>query len=148
MTSKQVRRLLFAVATILCIADAQQPAKPNRTVSYFTKNDPKYGEVISALGDEPKCATVDVNVQDDYASVVPTGTTKIDPTHETWWLIASPKTYSGYKKYRYNYVLSPPGALTLKDMVWVLSDKTSRGLAERICSQVTETPRGARIHVK
>jgi hypothetical protein len=64
MTAKQARRLLFALATVLlCVALAQQQAKPNRTVSYFTKNDPKYGEVISALGDEPKCATVDAIAQ-------------------------------------------------------------------------------------
>jgi hypothetical protein len=151
MTAKQARRLLFALATVLlCVALAQQQAKPNRTVSYFTKNDPKYGEVISALGDEPKCATVDVNVDDDSASWLPSGgrSTKIDPTHETWWLTASPKEYSSYKKYRYNYVLEPPGTLTLKDMVVIISDKTARGLAERVCSQVTGTLRGARIHVK
>lgn len=149
MTAKRARRLLLALATVfLCVASGQQQLKPNRTVSYFTKNDPKYGEVLSALGDEPKCATVDVNVHDDSASWLPSGgrSTKIDPTHETWWLTASPKEYN--KKYRYNYVLEPPGTMTLKEMVVVVSDKTSRGLAERICSQVTGTLRGARIHGK
>lgn len=151
MTAKRATRLLFALATVfLCVAAAQQQLKPTLTVSYFTKNDPRYGEVLSALGDEPKCATVDVNVHDDSAQWLPSGdrSTKIDPTHETWWLIASPKEYRSYKKYRYNYVLEPPGTLTLKDMVVVVSDKTSRGLAERVCSQVTGTLRGARIHVK
>ena len=74
MTAKQARRLLFALATVLlCVALAQQQPKPDRTASYFPKNDPKYGEVISALGDEPKCATVDVNVDDDSASWLPSG---------------------------------------------------------------------------
>jgi hypothetical protein len=151
MTAKQARRLLFALATVLsCVALGQQQAKPNRTVSYFTKNDSKYDEVISALGDEPKCATVEANVYGESASWSPSGgrSTKVDPTHETWWLTASPKEYSGYKKYRYNYVLEPPGVLTLKDMVVIVSDKTARGLAERVCSQVTGAVRGARIHVK
>ena len=151
MTAKRAMRLLFALPIVfLYIAAAQQQLKPNRTVSYFTKDDPKRGEVLSALADEPKCATVDVNVHDDSAPWLATGgrSTKIDPTHETWWLIASPKEYSGYKKYRYNYVLEPPGTLTLKDTVVVVSDTTSRGLAERVCSQVTGISRGARIHVK
>lgn len=151
MTAKQARRLLFALSTVFpYVAVAQQQARPDRTVSYFTKNDPKYVEVISALAGEPKCAAVDVNVHDESVSSLPSGrlSTKIDPTHETWWLIPSPKGYSGYKKYRYNYVLEPPGTLTLKDIVMVVSDKTSRGLAQRVCSQVTGISRGARIHVE
>src|SRR5919197_1071428 len=118
MTTKQTIRLLSALPTVfLCAAVAQQQVKPNRTISYFTKNDSKYGEMLAALGEEPKCATVDVNVYDHA--------TNIDKTRETWWLVASPKGYSGYKKYRYNYVLEPPGTLTPNDMVLVISDKTS-----------------------
>lgn len=149
MTPKQASRMLFALPTVLlCVAVGQQQAKPNRTSSYFTKNDAKYDEIISAFANEPKCVTVDVNLHDDSATWLPSGGrfTKVDPTHETGWLTASSEKYSGYKKYRYNYVLEPPGTLTLKDMVVVVSDKTSRGLADRICTQVTGTSRGARIH--
>jgi hypothetical protein len=149
MTTKQTIRLLSALPTVfLCAAVAQQQVKPNRTISYFTKNDSKYGEVLAALGEESKCATVDVNVHDDTTNfpTFPRVRVYIDKTHETWWLVASPKGYSGYKKYRYNYVLEPPGTLTPNDMVLVISDKTSRRLAERVCSQVTGMVRGARIH--
>ena len=134
------RVALCSLIATMSAAAAQQHAKPNRTISYFKQNDPKHGELLVALRDELKCATVDVDVYDD--------TTNIDASHETWWLLASPKEYSGYKKYRFNYVLEPPGTLTPKDMVVVVSDKTSRGLAERVCSEVTGAFRGARIHMK
>jgi hypothetical protein len=142
MTAKQATRLLFALATVLlCVADAQQQAQTNRTISYFTKNDSKYGELITAFGDDSMCATVDVDVHDgDIPSIY--------DSHDTWLLLASPKTSSLYKKYRYNYVLVPPGTKTKNDMVWVVSNRTPRGLAERVCTTVTGMSRGARIHVK
>ena len=133
---------LLIIAGVTVALGQQQP-KPSQTILYFTKNDPKYSEVLAALADEPKCATLDVNIHNESARDA-----KIDATHESWWLLASPKEYSGYKKYRYNYVLEAPGTLTANDLVAVVSDKTSQGLAARVCSQVAGTSRGARIHVK
>src|SRR5215469_3275099 len=140
---------IFALATaLLCVAVAQQQqTTPDRTVSYFLKNDPmKHDAVITAFANEPECATVDVNMYDDLAWGIWRSELMTDPRHETWWLVASPKEYKGYKKYRYIYVLEPPGTLTEKDIVMIVQTQTARGVAQRVCSQVTGWLRGARIH--
>jgi len=136
--SKLILLVLVATATVTV---AQQKAPASRTISYFTKNDSEYGEVLTAFSDESMCATVDVDVHD-------TGIPSMYDTHDTWLLLASPKTSNLYKKYRYNYVLVPPGTKTEKDLVWIVSYKTSRGVAEHVCTTVTGMARGARIRVK
>lgn len=147
-----LKKIALFVMIIGSLAVAQQQAKTSRTVSYFMSNDPNLGELLEALEDDPTCEPIDVDVYEGYVSAsfkenrLSAG--NIDVKHETWWLSASPKTFSGYKKYRYNYVLSPPGALTLENMIYMLSDKTARGLARQVCMEVTKTPRGARIHGK